>query len=431
MKLQLFFISLFFSPFVLLSQTINFDAKAILYLNDADMSPYSIVDGNLRKSPNTKDQLSLLSFPLSYGSADQIKSIHTSNSLLSYGETICLRSDEQMAYVVETKSETDPAINYIANIRNDFPAGEYVTVVSLKDPKNPKAMYRFPVGNNPSSLDLDASNKNLIVCSSEYNQELRVFELDEEGKPVRIIPKPKNFAEGRISYAEWHSSGKYIIYINRDAQEVGIIEVLKDGPSGQIIRLEPRGTPVKIEGMPTLGGFTPDQRYFLVLDVNNDYLAEPKNKTQGKLFVLKFNLEEDTETAYLLSKIEVGSHPQSFAVHPDGNYIAVCNVEDSFQPPNSMNNNKGSISILKLDINGTIKSLGNIAVDGVFPSSACFDKPGNNLAVSISQFVNYGYSFGGLNFYKFTPDKSSPLEIQKGKVFLPAGVHSIKALKAY
>ncbi|SOE23953.1 hypothetical protein SAMN06298216_4325 [Spirosomataceae bacterium TFI 002] len=431
MRLKHLLLSLLIAPTALFSQSINFDAKAILYLNDADMSPYSIIDGNLRKTPGSKDQLSVLNFPLSYGSGDQIKSVNTSNSLLSQAETICLRSDEQIAYVVEVKSETDPEVNFIGNIKNEFPDGEYVTVVSLKDLKNPKALYRFPVGNNPTSLDLDPSNKNLLICSGEYGQELRVFELNEEGKPVRIISKPKNFAEGRISHAEWHSSGKYIIYINRDTQEVGMIKVLRDGPSGQIIRLEPHGTPIKIDGMPTSGGFTPDQRYFLVLDVNNDFISEPKNKTNGKLFVIKFNLEEDSETAYLLSKIEVGNHPQSFAVHPDGNFIAVCNIEDSFLPPNTINNNKGSISILKLDFNGTVKSVGNIVVEGVFPNSACFDKSGNNLAVSVSQFVTFGYSFGGLNFYRFTPEKSSPLELQKGKVFLPAGVHSIKALTAY
>lgn len=414
-----------------LAQTITFDTKALIYLNDADMSAFSIVDGKLRKSIDSKDQLSTLTFPLSFDSNDQIKSVAVSSSLLSKAETITMSSDQKLAYVVETRGTTESTTTAIQSIENDFPYGQYVTVVNLKDTKNPKALYRFPVGENPSSISLDHKNQNLIVCSEEYNKELQVFELDQEGKPVRIIKKPTNFTAGRINHAVWHPSGDFIAYINKDAQEVGLLKVLKDGPSQQIIRLEPFGKPIKIEGTPSVGKFTPDQRFFIVLDPKHDCFASPNSKEKGQLFIIKFNIEEDEGESFLISRADLALNPYAFDIHPEGSYIAVCNVESSFQPPTALSNNNGSVTMLRLDFNGSVENLGTTPVDGVFPSSVCFDKTGSNIAVSIFQHLTYGYSFGGIDFFKFTPNNPKPLELQKGKIYLPQGVHSIKAIHNY
>lgn len=395
------------------------------------MSPFSIMDGNLRKSSDSKDQFSVLNFPLSFGSNEQIKSVPVSNSLVSTGQTISITSDEKLAYIVECKGQTKISQNSVENISNDLPSGNYISVVDLNDLKAPKAMYRFPVGENPLSINLDKANKNLIVCSEAYNEEFKIFELDEDGKPIRIIKKPNNFTAGRISHAEWHSSGNFIIYINKDAQEVGIIKVLRDGPTQQIIRLENFGKPVSILGNLTYGTFTPDQKYFLVLDTNHDYLKEPLNKETGKLFVIKFNLEDENSASFLISKIDLGINPHSFTIHPEGTYVVVSNIENSFNLPNTLSTNKGTLSLLKLDLDGTIKNINDTPIKGAFPGGLYFDKNGENLVVSVAQIVSFGYTFGGLKFFKFNPNTKEPFELQQADVYLPSGVHAIKALTKY
>ena len=54
------------------AQNIVFEAKGLLYLSDADMSAFSILDGQLRKTTEAVDQLSSLTFPLSFGNPEQI-----------------------------------------------------------------------------------------------------------------------------------------------------------------------------------------------------------------------------------------------------------------------------------------------------------------------------------------------------------------------
>jgi DNA-binding beta-propeller fold protein YncE len=411
------------------AQNITFDAKGLVFLSDADMSAFSIIDGKLRKSKDAKDEISTLTFPLSYGDPEQIKSDKASNSVIGSKKSIAITSNQKLAYVLEAKGETAYNTSEIDNMETNFPAGKYVTVVNIENLNSPKSLYRFPIGENPTSITIDQKNKYLAITCEEYGKEIQLFELDDAGKPMRIIKKPQNFEPGRIVDLVWHSSGDYLAYINQDEAQVGLIKVLRDGPTQQIIRLESLGEPLKIGGLPSTGRFTPDGKYFLLLDKKKE-LSDKESNAKGELFVIRFNPENGAH--FLLSKSEVGENPMGFDIHPEGNYILTNNLERSFYPPEKFaSSGESSISVIHLSYDGKVENKETFPIQGILPASVVLDKTGKNVAFSVFQYLTFGFSFGGIEFLTFNPQAKSILTYQKGKIYVPRGVNSIKVIKEY
>ncbi|MCR9062935.1 MAG: hypothetical protein NXI00_03160 [Cytophagales bacterium] len=422
------FIAVSFSS---VSQNIQFDAKGLVFLSDADMSAFSIIDGNLRKMPDSKDVISTLSFPLNYGDPSQIVSDNASNSVLNSAKSLSITSNQKLAYVLETKGQTGYSQTKYEDLIEDIPAGKYITVVNIENLKSPKSLYRFPVGTNPRAISLSPSNKLLAVSSEEYGKELQVFELDETGKPLRAIKKPNGFSPGRIVDLSWHSSGDYLIYLNQDEADLGVIKLVRDGPTNQVIRLEKFGNTVKIGGLITKGSFTPDGKYYIVLDKKKEAF-DLENKANGEVFIIKLNLDDEAGNHFLISRAPVGHNPFSFDIHPSGNYILVNNLEHSFLPPEHyLDSGESSLSVLHLNFNGTIENIKNLKIDGILPTSAVFDKDGQNVALSIFQYLTFGHSFGGIEFFQFNPTEKQILKFQKGKIYVPRGVHTLKPILDY
>lgn len=411
------------------AQNITFDAKGLVFLSDADMSAFTLIDGKLRKTNESSDQLSSLTFPLSYGNPAQIKSDKASNSVLNGKRNIAISSNQKLAYILETKGETKFDETAFTDMEQDFPMGRYVTVVDIENLSQPESQYRFPVGENPSSISIGPKNKYLALTCDQYGKEIQIFELDNSGKPQRIIKKPNNFSPGRIVDVVWHSSGDYLAYINEDEGQVGLIKVLRDGPTQQIIRLENLGEPVTIGGKPTMGKFTPDGKYFLVLDKRKE-LTNQESKEKGELFVVKFNI--DTQNHFLLSKATVGENPLGFEIHPEGNYILVNNLKRSFYPPEKYaDSGESSLSVLYLAHDGSISNKLEFPIDGILPASVAFDKTGRNIAFSVYQYLTFGFSFGGIEFLRFDPQSKNMVEYQKGKIYVPRGINSLRVIKEY
>ena len=430
-KSFLFIFTLFFFHSSL-AQNITFDAKGLIFLSDADMSAFAIMNGNLQKSGENEDQISTLTFPLSYTNPEQIKSDKASNSVIGTKRTVAITSDQKLAYVLETKGETDYDVEFVKNMPDDFPAGKYVTVINIENLNAPKSLYRFPVGQNPSSIALSPDNKYLAISCEEYGKEIQIYEVSQgdEGKPLRIIKKPNNLAPGRSVDLVWHSSGQFLAFINQDEANCGLIRVLRDGPTQQIIRLENAGEPVKLGGKPTLGKFTPGGKYFLVLDQKKDWTNKDSNE-KGELFVIRFNTSEG-QSHSLLAKAGVGENPIGFDVHPEGSYILVNNLERSFYSPESYaSSGEASLSVLRLEYDGSIENIKEFPLEGILPASAVFDKTGKNIAYSVYQYLTFGFSFGGIEFLTFDPLSEEVMNRQKGKIYVPRGVNSIKVIKEY
>lgn len=412
------------------SQKLSFDAKAIITISDADMAASAYIDGKFLKEKGTKDALSVVKFPLEKYS-EEVKTIGVSNSVLNWTKGMVLSPNNHIAYVVETRGTPQDNISELKNVNADFPAGGFISVVDISDLAQPKVLYKFPTGKNPIAVEISPDGEYLVICSEEYEKELQVLELDTTGKPIRIINKPKDFPSGRITDVSWHPNNNYIAFTLEDSKEVGLIKIARDGPTGKIIRMDLLGHPLKVGNFPGAGQFTPDGKYYLVPDLK--WGAEAKSEQgydgKGDMFVLKFNLE-GTSDHFLITKTKVGESPEGFAISPDGNMVIVANMKKSYYPWESLEFSKNSsLSLLTLTTDGTLTNIGEYEFEGILPQNIAFDKSGNNIAVTVFDYFNFGKHFGGIEFWKVIKGTKPTLQKQDFKLFLPRGCHALRIVK--
>jgi DNA-binding beta-propeller fold protein YncE len=418
------FIFFFISAFSVSAQTISFDAKGLLYLQDSDFGSFSYSTKKIDKVG--VDKMGAFMFPLqfedSYANSEQT----VSNSVFDSFKSIVLKSDNRLCYVIESKGQLKKDEKSVAF--TGLPDGGYVSVVDISNLRNMKPDYRFPVALNPKSLALNKTNEYLAVAAEGYNQELQIFELNEFGKPIRVIAKPTALGNGAISDVVWHPNQDFLVYLKQDTKEIGLIKIIKDGPTQKIIRLEQHGGTIKLDGVPKSGVFTKDGKYFLVLESSSSVSIDSHN---GQVFVVKFNLE-DNGAHSLISKASVEENPTAMALHPEGNTVVVLNSKKSFEYPiNDRNTGKSSLSLLNLSTDGTLSNKNNIYIDGILPGGIGFDKSGKNLAISIFQYLNYGKPTAGIDFFKFNNSVNPKIEKQPGRIITGKGIHFLKVIEDF
>ncbi|MCP9754293.1 hypothetical protein EGI26_03825 [Lacihabitans sp. CCS-44] len=418
------FLFLLFSFYSVSAQTINFDAKGLIYLQDSDFGTFSYSSKKIDKAGF--DKMGAFMFPLqyedSYTNSEQI----VSNSIIDNFKSIALKSDNRLCYVLETKGalKKDEKNAPFAGL----PDGGYVSVVDISNLRNLKPDYRFPVALNPKAIALNKTNEYLAVAAEGYNQELQIFELNEFGKPIRVIAKPSQMANGSVSDVIWHPKEDYLVYIRQDTREIGLVKIIKDGPTQKIIRLELSGSTIKLDGVPKTGLFTNDGKYFLVLDTHNQISSEASN---GQVFVVKFNLE-DQGSHSLISKAFVEENPTAMVINPDGNNVLVVNAKKSFDfPINERNSGRSSLSVLGLSADGTLTNKNNLSLSGILPSGISFDKTGKNFAISFFQYLDFGKPSAGIDFYKFSAGQNPRIEKQAARINTTKGVHFLKVIEDF
>lgn len=412
------------------SQQISFDAKGIIAISDADMAASAFVDGKLFKERGNKDFMSIVKLPIDKYS-DEIKSLVVSNSSINSAKSIVISPNHPIAYVVETRGTTPETITEIRNLYTGLPVGGYISVIDISDLSQPKVLYKFPTGKNPTAIDISPNGEYLALCSEEYGKELQVLELDPTGKPVRIINKPQNFQAGKISDITWHPNNNFLVFTMEDSKEVGLLKVTRDGPTTKIIRLDIVGRTLKVGNLPSAGQFTPDGKYYLVPDIKSNIVNKSESGSDdfGDMFVLKFNLEGKSEH-YLITKTKIGETPTSFAISPDGSLVAVTNAKKSYFPwKNNETSKKASISLLKLSTDGSLNNVEEYEFDGILPKNITFDKTGENIAVTVFDYFNLGKHFGGIEFWKVKNGEKPSLQKQDFKLFMPRGCHAIQIVK--
>jgi len=409
------------------SQNLEFDAKAIIAISDADMAASALVDGKLFKEKGARDALSTIKFPLEK-SYDEVKSVIVANSAMNSTKAMVLSPNNHLAYIVDTRGAPADNITEVKNVRDEFPAGGFITVVDINDVSHPKVLYKFPTGKNPIGIDISPKGEYLVLCSEEEGKEIQVLELDPNGKPIRIINKPHGLPAGKISDVSWHPNDNYIAFTMEDTKAVGLIKTTRDAPTNKIIRLEVQGKLLKVGTFPGAGQFTPDGKFYIVPDLKRS--AEiSSQENNGDLFVIKFNLDGGSEH-FLITKAKVGENPENFAISPDGSLIVVANIKKTYYAWDNANlDKKASLSLLKLTPDGTLTTHGEYEFDGILPKNIAFDKSGNNIAVTVYDYFNYGRHFGGVEFWKIKHGNKPSLQKQDFKLFLPRGCHALRVIK--
>jgi WD40 repeat protein len=410
------------------SQKLSFDAKGIIAISDADMAASAFFDGKIFKEKGSKDVFSTIKFPIEkYG--DELKNIVVSNSAINSGRAMAISPINHIAYVIESRGSIPDNTTEVRSVNTDFPAGGFISVVDISDVNQPKILYKFPTGKNPLSVDISPNGEYLAICSEETGKEFQILELDTAGKPVRIINKPQDFPEGKVTDITWHPNNNYLVFTMEESKEIGLLKVTRDGPTTKIIRLDVIGRTLKVGTLPSAGQFTPDGKFYLVPDLKIPLGTKPDSEITGDMFVLKFNLDGNGDH-FLITKTRLGEKPTGFAISPNGNLVVVINAKQTYYSWESSElNKKASLSLYKLANDGMLSNAGDYDFEGILPKSVIFDNSGQNIAVSVFDYYNFGKHFGGIEFWKVHNGDKPSLQKQDFKLFMPRGCHGIQIIK--
>ncbi|MGL4630203.1 MAG: YncE family protein [Leadbetterella sp.] len=407
------------------SQSIEFNSRGLLFLRDTDFGAFTLKTGNIDKQGNEPDKIGALEFPLSLENSSQYSEQTISNSFVNNHSCLAINSNKKLAYVLESKKQLRSDKNSTFKT-SDLGSGGYISVVDISDMRNLKAVYRFQVGVNPTSIALSPNSDFLAVTSQEFNQELQIFELDPQGKPAKLIPKANLMSTNGVTDIVWHPMGDYLTYISSPNKEVGLLKIVKDN-AGKIIRLDIHGPPIRFEGLPVKGLYSIDAKYFFVMDIKLNPEKNTSN-SKGNVFCIRFNFDTPTEHA-LLSKAETDPNPMNMIAHPAGRYILVVNNMQSFEYPISEKiSNNSSVSILTISNDGNLNNKNNVNIKGLMPSGVAFDQQGQNIALSTFQYFSFGKPIGGIEFYKFNSGNNPSIEKQNARINVGSGIHMIRSV---
>ncbi|WP_159467625.1 WD40 repeat domain-containing protein [Dyadobacter sp. 3J3] len=399
---------------------VNFNARGLVVVSDADMSASALVDGKLLRDNTAKDVLTSIKFPVERGS----KSVGTalvSNSLLGSAKTLAVPATGGLAYVLESRLRPEDGVAEYKDVVAELPAGEKLYVVDIANIAAPKAKFGYAVGRFPTSIDI---NKNeLIISTLQSGKELVFIESAPDGKPARFLNLPfGQDSANRIIDISWHPSGDFIAF-TLTSHEVGLYKVLRE--AGKLKNVELVGKSIKVGVEPTTGKFSPDGKHYFVLDAK---AAAGKGTAEGEMFVVDFSMDGSTEHK-IAGNVGVGVNTSSFAISPDGSSIVAVNSGKSGLPWSEAGSAHGSsLTLLKI-ANGVPSKVADYPFEGIFPTNAAFDKDGSNLAVSVYEYQEYGNGTGGIEFWTMTKGDSLSLKKQAGKVSIGKGAHTMRVIQ--
>lgn len=402
--------------------TINFNARGLVVVSDADLSASALVDGKLLRDITAKDQLSTIKFPVERGSKG-IGSAMVSNSALGYSKTLAVPAAGGLAYVLESRVKPEDGVSEYKDVMTDFPAGEKLFVVDITNLASPKAKFGFPVGKKPLSIDV---NKNeLILSTGETGKELVFIEAGPDGKPARFLNLPAMLdSTNKIADLTWHPSGDYIAFTLSNSKEVGLYKVIRE--AGKLKNVEMVGKPVKVGTEPSFGKFSSDGKHYFVLDSKS---APGKGTAEGEILVVDFSMDGAVEHK-VVSQVPVGINAGSFAISPDGSQLVAVNAGKSDAPWTEAGTGAGaSITLFKVGkADGALTKVADYPFDGIYPQSVAFDKDGSNLAVSVFEYLEYGMGNGGVEFWSVTKGETPALKKQEAKISVGKGAHTLRII---
>lgn len=396
-----------------------FNAKSLYALTDGELASKSFYSNNYYDNPQKNDFLTSLNFPVSVSESRNLTNVLVSNSILNNQQNFVKSKKTNLLYIIESYGKERESKS---TIEESLKKGQFVTIVSMANPSNPLPIFKFQVGLNPTSISLSPTEEYLAITCEEYGNELMIYELDELGKPIRKIKKPSSLTEGKIVDLQWHPTADFLIYTNESEHHVGLIKILRDGPTNKIIRLQTYGNTISVGQYPMGGRFVLNNKYFIVADLKKRKNNIESNQ-KSEIFLIKFNFEEEFGTHYLLSKIEIGENLQSFVIQNEK--LATLHLNHSYYENETNQDLKQPVvQLIKINEDGSFQKLSETKVEGSFCSGLQFDNEATNLAYGITEYTNLGLPIGGIDFIKIEKN-SSHLVPQHARVIMPSGLHTL------
>ncbi|WP_234735184.1 beta-propeller fold lactonase family protein [Tellurirhabdus bombi] len=401
--------------------TIPFQARGIITLSDADMAASTVADGYLHKGKGTRDALTVISFPLDR-SGQNIGQASVSNSSALYDKTLAITPNGRVAFVLEGHGPLNDSLTTLKNGLGDLPLSSKMFTVDLSIPGKPVVRYGFNVGNQPTAVVINPQGNLLAVASGEAGKEIRLVEVDNTGKPTRIVTAASPVDSARITNLIWHPGGRFIAYIIGETQEIGLLKLSTD--NARKPTLIPHGKPIKVGSLPATGRFTPDGNFLIVSDIKKNANAQGAGK--GELFVVQLSTDDAPGESKIISQVASGESAEALAISPDGSTVVIANSNQSYQPYSHSAAGKSSLSIYTLSKAGQLQLGNDYPFEGVMPQSVEFDKSGNTLAVAVYEYLDYGDRKGAVEFWKVNKSDKPSLERLPAKITVNRGCHTIK-----
>ncbi|WP_266367448.1 beta-propeller fold lactonase family protein [Tellurirhabdus rosea] len=399
---------------------IQFQAKGILALSDADMTPSALVDNNLYRGKNNRDQMTIVTFPLNRN-GQNMASLGVSNSAALYDKAAAVTPNGRLAFVLEGYGQISDSLTTLKNGMKDYPAAARLFIVDMTQPLKP-AVKVASFSSAPSAVSMNPQGTMLVIGSGDAGKEIRLLEFDNTGKPTRNLTTASPVAGQKITDLAWHPSGQFIAYTVAGTGEVGLLKMTLDQTRKPT--LAPHGKTVKVGTMPATGRFTPDGNFFIVSDIKKE--ASGQGAGKGEIMVVQFSTEDTPGEHKLVGTTAAGESAEALAVSPDGATLVVVNANQSYQPYGNPAAGKSSISVYSIGKDGQLALANEYPLEGVAPQSVDFDKSGNAIAVGVSEYVDYGDRMGGIEFFKVNKGDKPSLERMPGKISVPRGVHTVK-----
>lgn len=423
MKKQSFAIALSMLAGTVLAQQgpIQFAAKGIVAVSDADMAASALVDGNLYKEKGVRDALTLIQFPLNRN-GQNINTALVSNSMTMTDKALAITNNGRLAFVLEGRGQVADSLPSMKVA--DFPASNAMFIVDVSTPK-PAVKFKFPTGAGLTAVSLSPQGNTMLVASSDAGKEIKIIDIDATGKPTRVLTSASPAPGQQITDLTFHPGGQFVAYTIGATGEVGLMKYAIDEKTKKPYVLA-HGKPVKVGTMPGSGKFTADGNFYIVADAKKAVGAGGTGA--GEVFVVQFSTEDTPGEHKVVSQAATAEAPESVAISPDGSTVAIVSAGQSYLPFGSNGAAKSTLAIYSLGKDGKL-ALGNeYPFDGIFAQGVEFDRDGNALAVAVSEYLDYGNRTGGIEFWTVTKGGKPALTKQPGRISLTRGCHSLRVI---
>jgi 6-phosphogluconolactonase (cycloisomerase 2 family) len=400
--------------------TISFNARGMVAISDADMAASALIDGKLLRDNTIKDKLTSIKFPLVRGGSTVGETV-VPNSTLTYTKSMAVPKTGGLAFVLDTRSAPAETVTEYTNVMKEFPDGQRLYVVDVVNLANPKVKFQFPVGKNPTSIDVYKNE--LMISTSVAGKELVFYEVDDSGKPTRALYLPSTLdSTNRIIDLSWHPTGNFLAVTLESTKELALYKIIRE--AGKLRNIEMVGKPFKVGQNPTSGKFSEDGKFYYVMDNKGDM---GKASGNGELHVVEFSMDGSAEHK-VNSSTAVGLNPGAFSISPDGNMVVVVNSGKSAMPWTQEGaGTSSSLTLFKL-ASGALTKVADYPFQGIMPQSVAFDKDGSNLAVAVYEYLDYGDRTGGIEFWSVAKGDTPSLNKQLGRISVERGAHTIRVI---
>ncbi len=397
--------------------TVDFNARGIVVLSDADMTASAMVDGKLMKEVGSRDLVTSIVLPLTDRSLE-IGSTVVSNTATNWTKGMAISADGRTGFVLESRGQVADSIKMVKSMA-DLPLGAKMFVMDLSNPAKPTARFGVPTGKLPLAVDM--LNNQLVIVSSETDKEIQLLEVDGTGRPTRVVNTALKMPGVRATDVSWHPGGEFIAVTLEESKAIQLFKARRNA-AGKIVIFDIFGKPIAVGTKPTAGYFTPDGNFYIVSDLKD-------GMAKSELIVVQINITDAAAESKIVSQATVGSWAEGFAISPDGSMVVTTNANKSYLPwDNADLNRKSSLSLLSLAKDGKLTNIAEYDFEGVAPQSVVFDKTGDNIAVAVYEYFDFGKRNGAVEFWKVNKGATSSLTRSAIKVNVARGAHTLKMI---